>query len=157
MHDCYRNAASLLLLRPDATGKGWEILLLHKPRKRDAWQLPQGGVEAGETAEQCAVRELKEEAGLSDVAILGHSELVYQYHFPPSYRRFRPDNICGQIIHFVYGKTERSAQVQVDNKEVNRFLWVTADQLPQYLKRSAYLDLVQKLYKEAIEKLPQAG
>lgn len=151
--DCYRFAASLLLLRPFQTGKGWEILLLHKPRKRDAWQLPQGGMEEGESPEQCAVRELHEEAGLTGSTILGTSNLIYQYDFPASYRRFRPDNVCGQKIHFVYGTIGRDAVVQVDNNEVNRFKWVTIEQLPKYLKRKEYLELAQNLYQEAIAAL----
>ena len=148
--DCYRNAASLLLLRPDAAGKGWEILLLHKPRKRDAWQLPQGGMEGDETAEQCAVRELQEEAGLSGAAILGRSHLIYQYDFPASYRTFRPNHVCGQKILFVYGTIGRGVEVTVDNNEVNQFMWIRSDQLPRYLKRKEYRELVQNLYQEAL-------
>ncbi len=153
MEDCYRSAASLLLLRPDELGTGWEILLLHKPRKRDAWQIPQGGMEEGETAEQCAIRELQEEAGLTGATIGGTSNLIYQYDFPASYRKFRPDHICGQKILFVYGTIGRDAVVQVDNNEVNRFKWVVFSQLPKYIKRKEYLELVQNLYQEAISSL----
>ena len=55
MPDVYRSAASILVLKPvDVCLPGgkcetvYQILLLHKPRKKDAWQLPQGGVEGGE-------------------------------------------------------------------------------------------------------------
>ncbi len=147
--DCYRNAASLLLLRPSVR-EGWEILLVHKPRKRDAWQLPQGGMEEGETPEQCATRELQEEAGLTGATILGLSNIVYQYDFPASYRRFRPDHICGQKIHFVYGTIGRDAVVAVDNKEIDGFKWVTVKDFPRYLKRKEYFDLATNLYEEAI-------
>ncbi len=61
MPDVYRSAASLIVLRPRRGGSGDpQMLLLHKPRKRDAWQLPQGGCEEGETIEQAALRELME-------------------------------------------------------------------------------------------------
>lgn len=108
-------------------------------------------MEGSETPEDCAVRELQEEAGLSGAAILGRSSLIYQYDFPASYRRFRPDNVCGQKIHFVYGTIGRDAVVQVDNNEVNRFKWVTIDQFPKYLKRPEYLQLAQNLYEEAMQ------
>ncbi|HVW66808.1 MAG TPA: NUDIX hydrolase [Candidatus Peribacteraceae bacterium] len=153
MQDTYRQAASLLLLRPAPTTTGYELLLLHKPRKRDAWQLPQGGVEEGETAEQCALRELHEEAGITDVTVLGKSDLVYQYNFPQSYRRFRPDHICGQHIQYVFATTPRETEVKVDGVEIDKYLWIQPSEIGQYLKRKEYLSLVQKLLKEAMEKV----
>lgn len=140
----------MLLLKPE-NGGGYSILLLHKPRKKDAWQLPQGGVEGNETPEECAVRELQEEAGLSDARVLGRSDTIYQYDFPTSYRRFRPDNICGQKIYFVFGLAPVGSDVQVDNKEVDQFRWLPVEQLPKFLKRKEYLDLVKHLYDEALK------
>ncbi len=150
MDDCYRRAASILLLRPLKDNKGYDLLLLHKPRKRDAWQLPQGGVENDETTEQCAVRELREEAGVSDVKILGVSKLIYEYHFPDSYRRFRPDHICGQRIEFVYGVCDADTVVTVDGIEVDRFQWVHPSGMTKWMKRKEYVDLVKALLKEAM-------
>ncbi len=146
----YRKAASILLLRPKKdTEKVYELLLLHKPRKRDAWQLPQGGAEDDETLEQCALRELKEEAGISTAEILGVSELEYKYDFPASYRRFRPDHICGQKIGFVCGICPANTEVTVDNVEVDAFQWIDPKNAGQILKRKEYLKLVQMLITEA--------
>ena len=149
MNDCFRQAASMLVLCPK--GEQQLILLLHKPRKRDAWQLPQGGIEAGETLEQAAKRELMEEAGITDIEIIGKSERVYEYKFPASYRRFRPDHICGQQIGFVFARVDADCVVQVDNAEVDRFVWVTREELPKYLKRKEYIGLVQHLVEEALQ------
>lgn len=157
MSDIYRRAASILVLRPVEVcipGEGcqtvYQILLLHKPRKKDAWQLPQGGVEEGEDATQAAVRELKEEASLDGCRILGVSERVYQYDLPASYRRFRPDNVKGQHIDFVLALAPKDAAITVDAKEVDAYVWIDVSQLPQYLKRGEYLGLVKGLYEEAI-------
>ena len=50
-------------------------ILLAKPDYKKTWQLPGGGVENGESPEQAAVREVKEELNLdildSDLAIKG--------------------------------------------------------------------------------------
>jgi 8-oxo-dGTP pyrophosphatase MutT (NUDIX family) len=40
-----------------------EVLLVHRPRYGD-WTLPKGKVEAGESEEECALREVEEETGL---------------------------------------------------------------------------------------------
>lgn len=150
MKEVYRSAASVLVLRPVVGQPGqFHILLLHKPRKRDAWQLPQGGREEGETAEQGALRELMEEAGIRTARFLGRSNHVYQYDFPASYRKFRPDHVKGQRIEFIFAAVSPETAVTVDDKEVDRFVWVRPDQLHSYVKRKEYLGLVRKVYQEA--------
>lgn len=151
-NDIYRQAASVLLLR--VSENGHEILLLHKPRKNDAWQLPQGGIEAGESIEQAAMRELHEEAGVTGAKVFGQSAECYKYDFPPSFRRFRRDNVCGQCIHYVFALADKQTVVTVDNNEINDFRWVSPAQLPEYFKRKAYLELAETLLKEALAVLP---
>ena len=159
MPDVYRQAASLLLLRP-ASGSGdiaafpYEILLLHKPRKRDAWQLPQGGIEAGEGVAQAALRELQEEAGIANAQLLAESAEVYQYDFPTSYRRFRPDHVCGQRIRFAIAMAPAETPVTVDTREVDQYVWVTPDQVRQYIRRLPYLELTHRLIGESRRFLP---
>lgn len=148
MPDIFRQAASLIVLRP--RGEGYEFLLVHKPRKKDAWQIPQGGIEEGETVAQAALRELQEEASLTG-KIIGESDRVYEYTFPASYRRFRPDNIKGQQIHFVFALVQDDAKVQVDNNEIDDFVWIDLSELGKYIKRKAYAELIRVLHKEAME------
>ena len=151
MQDCYREAASVLLLRPVTEGdwSAFEVFLVHKPRKKDAWQLPQGGKNEGETDEQCAIRELKEETGIEGVTILGTSKSEYKYDFPKSYRRFRPDNICGQKIVYLVATAPRDVPVKLDNVEVNDCVWVSPSEIRTYVKRKEYLELIDGLLEEA--------
>lgn len=154
MSDIYRACASIVVLRPtdvcapDGCTRLFQVLLLKKPRKKDAWQLPQGGVEEGESTEEAALRELKEEAGIT-AKILGVSDKVYQYDFPASFRRFRPDNVCGQRIEYVFALHEGGEPVQVDNKEIESSVWALPEEFPLYLKRKEYLQLATELVEEA--------
>ncbi len=153
--EIYRNCASVLVLRPsgvcspDDCRTVCQLLLVHKPRKNDAWQLPQGGCETGESVTEAAVRELKEEAGI-DARILGTCGDVYQYDFPKSYRRFRPDNVKGQRVQYVFAEAASDTVVKVDGSEIDAYVWVLPEQVSQYIKRKEYLKLVRKLYKDAV-------
>ena len=132
--DVYRSAASVMLLR--RAEEGYEFLLLHKPRKRDAWQW--------------------EEAGLRGCRVVGQSATVYRYEFPASFRRFRPDNIRGQRIAFIVAIADPRAAVQVDGKEVDGFAWVTLPGMLRRIRRRAYRDIVRALYGEAVALLKGA-
>jgi len=63
----------LLLRRNKAAGKNWE------------WQFPGGGVEFGETLEECAIREAKEETDLDiknpEIFIALDSEITEESHW----------------------------------------------------------------------------
>lgn len=161
MDDVYRSAASVVVLRPadvcspDGCGTVYQVLLLHKPRKKDDWQLPQGGVEAGENIEQAALRELMEEAGISNVKVIGKSPEQYKYDFPESFRRFRPDNVCGQCIEYVFALAPDNVAVTVDQKEIDGHVWVLPEQLPLYIHRKEYLECTKKLIEEAIAAAPK--
>lgn len=160
MTDVYRHAASILVLRPvevcsrEGCGTAYQILLLHKPRKKDAWQLPQGGVEGGENVTEAALRELQEEAGLSGCTVIGTSGRVYQYDFPASFRLFRPDNVKGQRIEYVFALAPKYVTVTVDGKEVDHHAWIDVSQLSQFVKRNEYSEIVKGLYDEALRLLP---
>ena len=49
--------------------KGIEILLIQDAK--DRWTIPKGHIEEGETAQETAVREIGEEAGLHEVSVHG--------------------------------------------------------------------------------------
>lgn len=148
MSHAYRQAASLVVLK--SRGDGLPVLLLRKPRKRDAWQLPQGGIEGAESIEEAALRELREETGITSATLFGRSRRVYQYDFSLSYRRFRPDNILGQRIEFVFALVPEDVHLELDRKEVVGFAWVRPSQLGNYIKRKEYLEIVRKLSEEGI-------
>lgn len=59
-------------------------------RRRDmtaAWQMPQGGIDPGETPAEAAMRELREEVGTDRASILAESAGWYHYDLPPTVAR----------------------------------------------------------------------
>jgi 8-oxo-dGTP diphosphatase len=59
---------TVFVVRPDAGGSSDEFLQLRRARgdyMGETWQIIRGGVDAGETYAQAALRELREESGLT--------------------------------------------------------------------------------------------
>jgi putative (di)nucleoside polyphosphate hydrolase len=77
-----------------ADGKG--RLLLAKRIGQDAWQFPQGGIDAGEKPHDAMYRELYEEVGLesNDVEILAHTRGWLRYRLPKRYIRRNKSPVC---------------------------------------------------------------
>ncbi len=73
--------------------KGVGIMLLNTRREvwvgrrvgmgDDAWQMPQGGIDAGETPRDAALRELAEETGADKAEIIAESGDWLSYELPP--------------------------------------------------------------------------
>ena len=146
--ETYRSCASVMLFRTSGDDQP-EILLLHKPRTCDAWQLPQGGVEEGESIAEAALRELKEEANL-DADLLGKSTSIYQYDFPESFRLERPDNVCGQRVEFIFARVREGQHVCVDEQEIDGYVWIAPTELHQYVRRREYLELIEQIAEEGL-------
>jgi putative (di)nucleoside polyphosphate hydrolase len=51
-----------------------------------AWQIPQGGVEDGESYQETAQRELYEETGITSIKIIKSTETLWKYDFPTKVR-----------------------------------------------------------------------
>ena len=82
----------LSLLRPNVgivlvapTGKVWLGRRAKSPPPLN-WQFPQGGIDAGEDDFDAALRELREETGVSSVRLLGRTRDWIGYEFPPEHQ-----------------------------------------------------------------------
>ncbi len=82
----YRACAAVALF--NAQGKVWMGRRIGTPEKT-AWQLPQGGIDKGETPEHAAIRELTEETGapVNLLSPLGEIEDWLYYDIPGGSRR----------------------------------------------------------------------
>jgi len=108
-------------------------VLIRKHDKYDLWCAVGGHIELGETPEQAAVREVKEEVGL-DVTLCdshmsyrgahaGQTELI-----PPLFLNIHAINDTHRHISFVYAARATSGDITPEN-ETDEWRWFTRAEL----------------------------
>ena len=117
----------------------------------EAWQMPQGGVDAGESPEAAALRELKEETNISSVTILGKTASPLRYDLPDALipkiwkGRYRGQEQHWFALRFMGDTSE--INLQAHEPELSEYRWVAMEELPDIIvpfKRDLYAQLVEE-------------
>ena len=117
-------------------------------RVGDAWSLPKGNLEPGETPEQAALREISEEVGLPRDRLRVRGEL------PPSeYMYRRKGRLVSKIVHHYLVEAPADAPLRPDPHEVDEAQWVP---LREAAARASYQDL-RAAFDEAVRRLDASG
>ena len=117
-----QKSCGVIPYRWNGTKKEYLILL----QNNHCWSFPKGHMEAGESEEQTALRELLEETGLTAHLIPG-KRVVSAYDIPPFTRK--------QVVLFL---GEVDGEVVPQEAEITRYQWATAEELEKYLHKDTY-------------------
>ncbi|MGD2131844.1 MAG: RNA pyrophosphohydrolase [Maricaulaceae bacterium] len=151
--EAYRPNVGIALFAPSG-----RVLVGRRVGDRGAhrWQMPQGGIDAGEAAEAAAVRELEEETGVRPELIepLGAVDRWLTYDFPPEVRarkRRKGQDWAGQKQRwFAFRFTGADADIKLDAHhpaEFDDWRWESLASTPSLVipwKRPVYAVVAQE-------------
>jgi putative (di)nucleoside polyphosphate hydrolase len=142
----YRACVGLMLLnRLD------EVFVGRRIDTASAWQMPQGGIDHGETAREAVIRELREETGTDKAEIVAESGRWRHYDLPPRLQgklwggRYRGQRQKWFALRFTGDDSD--IDIDTEHPEFDAWRWVPLDQLPALIvpfKRDVYLDVLDE-------------
>lgn len=136
----YRQCAAMVLFNKD----GQVLVAERNDMTSAAWQLPQGGVEQGETIEHGVLRELEEEIGTSAVTIISIANESISYDWPGFLESEHLAKWVGQRVTLVALKfTGRDSEINLNTSqpEFRAWKWVSLEEIPELIvpfKRPVY-------------------
>jgi putative (di)nucleoside polyphosphate hydrolase len=147
----YRPGVGIMLLNRDGlvfVGRRGDM-----PAGLAAWQMPQGGIDPGETPRQAALRELREEVGTDKALILGETEGWLHYDLPPELAsrawggRYRGQRQKWFAMRFL-GEDSDIDLAAAEHPEFDAWQWVPAARLPELI-----VPFKRPLYRAALAEL----
>ncbi|WP_050605096.1 RNA pyrophosphohydrolase [Ruegeria sp. 6PALISEP08] len=139
----YRPCVGLMLINAD----GRIFVGQRNDRHKDAWQMPQGGVDKGENPRDAALRELWEETGVTSdlVEVVAETDGWLPYDLPHDIvpkiwkGRYRGQEQKWFLLRFV--GTDEQINIATDHPEFSHWKWQAPDRLIEEIvpfKRDVY-------------------
>ncbi len=139
----YRRNVGLMVLNDE--GHVW--VGQRKDRYKDAWQMPQGGVDKGEDARAAALRELEEETGITAelVEVVAETDDWLPYELPHDLipqlwkGRYRGQEQKWFLLRF--SGTDAHINIETKEPEFSAWKWMAPAELPEAIvpfKREVY-------------------
>ena len=107
-----QKSAGIVLFRNDLDKN--EFLLLNYPQGH--WDFVKGKIEQNETSHETALRETKEETGITNIEFVDGFEESVEYDF-----RFKKEDIHKKVIFFLAKTNEKNIKL---SHEHNDYLWL---------------------------------
>ena len=123
-----------------------------KDNPGDKWQMPQGGVDKGESYIDAMKRELFEETSIINIKILKEVDRIYEYELPDNLvgiiwkGKFRGQKQKWFITKFLGNDSE--INLNTKHQEFVDWKWIEPKLLPEVIvnfKKNLYLNLLKEI------------
>lgn len=119
--------------------------------RSEAWQMPQGGIDEGETASEAVMREMLEEIGTDKAEIIAESKNWFYYDLPEHLvPKLWDGKYRGQKQKWFFMRflgEDSDINIETDHPEFMSWRWVEVKELPQIIvpfKRKLYGGIVEE-------------
>ena len=152
----YRPGVGIMLLSRD--GLAFIGQRIRMPVGLARWQIPQGGIDTGETLRQAALRELREEVGTGRTDILAESRGWFDHDVPEEIAqgimggRYRGNRQKWFAMRFTGSDVD--VNLATEHLEFGAWKWVKPEQLPELVvpfMRRLYLDILAEFREFCLE------
>ena len=106
--------------------------------RRGKWDLPKGKADPGETAEETALREVREECGLNDLKII--EKLPATYHSFPE----KGKNIL-KHTHWFFMHTKQTEVTLQTEEDIIDYKWLRKEKIFSFVQGKMYSSLIEML------------
>lgn len=143
----YRPCVLIALLNQ----KGQVLVGERNDINKPTWQLPQGGIEIGESTSEAAKREMREEIGTDNATLLKISKRWITYDLPPASRQnWMGNKWIGQKVRataYLFNGTDAEVNINTERPEFRAWRWEELETLPDlivFFKRNLYRSVVSE-------------
>jgi putative (di)nucleoside polyphosphate hydrolase len=147
----YRPNVGLMLIGPER-----RIFVGRRLNQPDAWQMPQGGVDKGETPVEAACRELREEVGTTKALLLRETRNWVTYDVPvelrPPYWKGRWRGQAQKWFALGFTGLDSDIDLTAHDQEFDAWRWAPAGEMLESIvpwKRPIY-EIVLKQFADLV-------
>jgi 8-oxo-dGTP pyrophosphatase MutT (NUDIX family) len=100
--------------------------------RRGKWDLPKGKLDIGETIEECALREVREETGIRNLKIIKLTGITYHEYFD----KYVKDDVIKETHWFAMKVKGSTTLIPQTDEDIEKIIWANDKEVQECLQNT---------------------